>query len=206
MELEALPAVLRPDFDMHIAELAMAAGLALEARMLLHLGADRLLVADLRPARLDRQVVAQLQPLQRDLQMDVALAVQQQFVGIGIVVEAERGILLRQLRQGRRQLHLVIAVLGIDRQRIQRRQRLRPFESARRLAARGQHIAGLQSIHAAKPDHLAGRPPSRSCRSRCLSASAARRCAGRTGSGRRRSGPTARAPARPCRCAAGDRS
>src|SRR3546814_8707860 len=52
-EFEALAARQRPDLDVHIAELAVPAGLALEARVLLGRLADGLLVGGLRARGVD---------------------------------------------------------------------------------------------------------------------------------------------------------
>ncbi len=84
-----------------------------------------------------------LQALEGDVQMHFALAVEQQLVGVGIVAEAERGIVLAELRQRRGELHLVVAVLDVDREAEERLQRFRPFVVAGRLAAGAQQIAGL---------------------------------------------------------------
>ena len=73
------------DGQMHIAELAVPAALALEARMLGDASADRLLVFDLGAMGLDREIVFEAQAVGGDLQMNLALAPEHQFMGFGFV-------------------------------------------------------------------------------------------------------------------------
>src|SRR5581483_7373898 len=96
VELEACTALLRPDLDMYIGELAVTAGLPLESRMLLGLPADGLAIADRGTAMLDRQVEAVLQPVERDVEVHLALSIEQQLVRIGIVAEGQRRIVLAE--------------------------------------------------------------------------------------------------------------
>ena len=60
-------------------------------------------------------VIAPLELLQRDLQVDLALAPQQQLVGVAGLLIGDRGVLLVHALQRAGELDLVVAVLGRDR-------------------------------------------------------------------------------------------
>jgi hypothetical protein len=61
----------------------------------------------------DRRVVLRLQAVDRDADMDLALTPEQQLVGVGAVIDDERGILLDQPVQRARELDVVAALLGV---------------------------------------------------------------------------------------------
>ena len=90
MKAKPLAARLGRDGHMHIAELPVAAALALEAGMLGRAAADRFLVFDLGPAGLDRQVVFEAQPVGGDLQMDLALAPEHELMGVRLMHHRQR--------------------------------------------------------------------------------------------------------------------
>ena len=98
-ELEALAARQRLDVEHDVAELAVAAGLLLVAAALDDRLADGLRVADRGRMRFDLDAEAIAQPLARHAQMHLALAPQHGVVGLGVHHDAERRILLVQLRQ-----------------------------------------------------------------------------------------------------------
>ena len=79
--------------------------------------ADRLLVGGLGLGHLDLDVVFALQALGRDLEVDLALAPDQHLVGVGVVLDRDRGVLLDQLGDAARQLDLVLAVERLHRER-----------------------------------------------------------------------------------------
>src|SRR3546814_18783714 len=70
-ELEALAARQWTHLHVHVAELPMAAGLALEARVLLGRLADGFLLAGLRARGLDLHVDTALEAFDRPLQLDL---------------------------------------------------------------------------------------------------------------------------------------
>ncbi len=82
-EAEARAARQRLDLDLDVGELAVAAGLPLVAGMLLRAGLDGLAIGDARRRRLDGDVVAAGELVDRDLEMHLALALEQQLVGLG---------------------------------------------------------------------------------------------------------------------------
>ena len=107
----------RPKLDHDIAELAMPARLFLVAAALGHRAPDRLAIADARRARPHLDSIAPLQPRQDGRQMLVVDTAQPHFVARLVMLEAQRRILLDQPRQRARQLDVILAVGGLDRQR-----------------------------------------------------------------------------------------
>src|SRR3546814_12105233 len=89
-ELEALAARQWTNLHVHVAELPMAAGLALEARVLLGRLADGFLVAGLRARGVDLHVETALEAFDPQLQMDLALAAPQHPVGVTVVLQTDR--------------------------------------------------------------------------------------------------------------------
>ena len=155
-ELEALAARQRLDLHLHVAELAVAAGLALETRVLLRAFADGLLVGGLGLRHLDRDVEFALQALGGDLQVDLALAPEQHLVGVRVVLHRDRAVLLDQLGDAAGQLDVVLPVERLDGEGEDGFGPIRP-EHARigHAPRRGQEIAGLGLLHAPERDHLA---------------------------------------------------
>src|SRR5471032_2116271 len=82
--------------------------------------ADRLLVRNTWHVSVDLEPVFAQQLFHGDLEMDFALSDQRHFVQLGILLEIERGILLAQLGDRRRQLDFVLAVRGFDGEAINR--------------------------------------------------------------------------------------
>ena len=58
--------------------------------------------------------------LQGDLQMDVALAPQDDFVGVAVLLPVEAGVFFEEFGEGAAELDFVAAVFGCDRQCIHR--------------------------------------------------------------------------------------
>ena len=76
--------------------------------------------------------------------MHLALAPQHHLVGLRIVHDGDRGILLGELVERLAELHVVLALLGRDRDGEHRRIRRRPWRARGcGLLARGQRVAGL---------------------------------------------------------------
>ena len=142
--------------DMHVAELAVAAGLALEAAMLGGRFADRFLVRHPRHMRLHLEVGLVRHAIEGDLQVQLPLAPDQHLLGVRVLLERQGGILFRQPADGAGELDLVAAVFGLHRQRIDRRQLLGPGQLVLGLARRRQDVAGIDLVHAAKRHHRAG--------------------------------------------------
>ena len=120
-ELEARAALERLDAQVHLAELAGAAGLLLVAAMAFGRSRDRLAVRHARRARLDRDAVAIGDPLQHDPQVQVAEAVQHGLVLRRVVLDAHARVFGRQPVQAFRELLFVAALLGADREAEHRR-------------------------------------------------------------------------------------
>src|SRR3546814_1645189 len=76
--------------------------------------ADGFLVAGLRARGVDLHVETALEAFDRQLQMDLALAAQQHLVGVAVVLQHQRGILLAELGDAGGELHLVLAVVRPD--------------------------------------------------------------------------------------------
>ncbi len=133
----------------------MAAALLLVAGMLFDLLADGFLVGNAGPAVRHGDVVFIGQLLTRDGEVNLTLAMQHQFVGVGIVFDAVGRIFFDQLGQRRRQFHLVVAPLHLDRDGIDRRQRAVPRIAALAAARQGQNIAGRHLFEAAQRHHVA---------------------------------------------------
>ena len=142
-ELETGAAGQRLDVEMDITELAVAARLLLVAAMLGGRLADGLFVRHLRQPRLDLEIVSVAQPCQGDLKVDLALPPQQHLIGVGVLLEGERRVLLDEFGEGAGEPHLVGPFLGGDRQRVNRLERARPWhDTLRPLARGGEHVAG----------------------------------------------------------------
>ena len=104
-----------------------------------------LAIGDARRHGIDRDVVAAGQLVDRDLQVHLALALEQQLVGLGAGLEGERGILLGDLVQCDRELDLVVAVLRG--QRLNEDRRIGPREVGDgNDAIAGDRLAGGQGV------------------------------------------------------------
>ena len=99
------------DVELDVAELTMPAGLLLVACADLGPRSDRLFVAD--AALLAQNIYAELahQAFERHAQMHLALAVQQNLMHLGVVLERQRWVFIDEFAGGGRQLHLVLAIL-----------------------------------------------------------------------------------------------
>ena len=90
-EAEARAARQRPDLDLDVGELAVAAGLALVARVLRGAGLDRLAIGDARRIGVDGDVVAAASFSTATLRCISPWPSQQQLVRLGAQLEGERG-------------------------------------------------------------------------------------------------------------------
>ena len=59
-----------------------------------------------------------LEPVERHPQMNLALTPQDGLVGLAVGLDVQRGVLVGELGEGARQLDLVVAVGGRDRERV----------------------------------------------------------------------------------------
>ena len=102
----------------------------------------------------DRQIMAIAETVDCDLQMHVALAPQDHFATILVLLELERRVFVDQLGDRARQFDVVAALLGMNRKA---EYRLQPFWLWQfvGLARRSQHGAGRNLLHAGEPDNLA---------------------------------------------------
>src|SRR6185312_2154155 len=154
LEDKARTSLQRLHVDDDVGELAVPARLPLEARMRLGRALDRLLVRHRRRVADDREVVAVAQAVHCDLHMHVALAPQHHLAGVLVLLELQRRILVDELGDRARQLDVVAALFGVDREA---EHRLRPLGARPllALAGRGQHLARGDLLHAGQPDNLA---------------------------------------------------
>ena len=136
LEGEARAARHRLDVEHDIAVLAVAARLLLVPAALDDAFADGLAVADARLTPLDGDAVAVAQPFGGDAQMHLALTPQHHLVRLRIVHDGDRGILLGELVERLAELHVVLALLGRDRDGEHRRIGARPWRSADAAACR----------------------------------------------------------------------
>ena len=166
LEGKARAARHRLDVEHDVAVLAVAAGLFLVAAALHDAFADGLAVADARRAPLDGDAEAIAQPLGGDAQMHLALAPQHDFVGLGIVHDGDRGILLGQLVQRQAELDVVLALLGRDRDRQHRRIGRDLGERRMRLLARASACRRSWPCRAWRKRRFRRRSPDRA--SRCV--------------------------------------
>ena len=88
--------------------------------MPLGLAHDGLAVGDARRARLDVDMELLGQPAQDDLEVQLAESAHHGFIGAGVVLDVEAGVLGLELVQGIGQLLLVAAFGGVDRQPVER--------------------------------------------------------------------------------------
>ena len=88
--------------------------------------------------------------------MHLALAPDHHFVVLGIVHDAERGVLLGELGEGGAELDVVLALLGLHRQRQHRRIGLHLDQRGMRRLAGRQRVAGLGAVELAEGDGFAG--------------------------------------------------
>src|SRR5262249_60379551 len=138
-------------------ELAVPARLLLVAAALHDLPADGFRVADARRAPLDRDPVAVREPFGRNAQVHLALPPGDDLVGLRIVVHSERRVFLDQLVEREAELHVVLAILGGNRDREDRSVWLHLADRRMRLLARREGIPGLGVIELAERHRLAGR-------------------------------------------------
>ena len=156
MEFETCATRHRFDFQHHVAELAMAAGLLLVPAALGDLFADGLLIADRRRVRFDVDAEPVAQALLRDAQMHLALPPQYDVVGALVLDHGQRGIFLVEPQQRLAELHVVLAIACGDRDRQHRRHRLDLCHGCWRGLAVRERITGLDRIELAERDGLAG--------------------------------------------------
>ena len=153
LEQEAGAARQRLHFDDHVAELAVTARLLLVAALLGHRFADRFAVADARRVALHLDPEAALQPCEHRVEMLVIDPPQADLV-IGLVMlDDQRRILLAEPLQRARQLDVVLAVGGLDRDRAVAR-RIADVDRRRELA-RAEPLAGLDRVDLGDRDDVA---------------------------------------------------
>ena len=123
-ELVALARLVRLQADLHVAVLAAAAGLADVLAFRLRLLADGLAIGHLRLADIGLHVELAHHAVDDDLQVQLAHAADDGLSAVGIGVDLEGRIFLRQLAQRDAHLFLVALGLGLDRNRNHRRREL----------------------------------------------------------------------------------
>src|SRR5438034_332446 len=116
-ELEAAPARQRLDPEPDVAVLAAAARLLLVLALPLGAPLDRLLVRDARREQVHVHVVLALHALHDHLDVEAAHARDEELLRLGVVMVVDGRVLLGDARQRLRDLGLVPAPLGLDRQR-----------------------------------------------------------------------------------------
>ena len=114
--LKSSPRAERLHPDLAVAELPVAAGLLLVAAVALGRGLDRLPVRDLRLLEVDLDLVALAQAGDDDLDVELAHAREQHLVGLRVARDAQHRVLLQQPLQRGRDLVVVAARLGLDRE------------------------------------------------------------------------------------------
>ena len=114
-ELEVGAARQRLDLDLAVAELAVAAGLLLVAAVRFRGRLDRLAIRDARRLQVDVDAEPALQLGDRHLDVQLALAGEQQLLGLRIAAVADRRILFLEPVHRRADLVLVAAALRLDR-------------------------------------------------------------------------------------------
>ena len=157
LELEAGAARQRPDLHHHVAELAVAAGLLLVPAADRDRFLDGLAIADGRRPRRHRHGKAIGEPLGRHAQVHFALAPDHHLVVLRIVHDGERGVLLGEFGEGRAELDVVLALLGLHGDGEHRRIGRHLHHRAARLPAGRQRVAGLGAVEFAEGDRIAGR-------------------------------------------------
>ncbi len=164
------PLAARQRFDAqeHLAELARAAGLLLVAMVAFGLAADGLAIGDARRTRLHLDAVLVLQPFEVDAQVQVGQAANHGFVGLGLVLDDEAGILLGQLVQCGGEFLLLALAGGFHRQaehrlgEVERREVDLVF-----VVAVVQHRVEMQVVDLGDGGDVAGDRPGRSRRGPC---------------------------------------
>ena len=114
--LKSAPRGERLHADLAVAELAVAAGLLLVAAVALGRALDRLAVRDLRLLEVDLDLVALAQAAHHHLDVQLAHAREQHLVGLRVARDAQHRVLLEQPVQRGRDLVVVAARLGLDRE------------------------------------------------------------------------------------------
>ena len=115
LEREVGAARQRLHADLAVAELPVAARLLLVPAVRLGAGGDRLAVGDARQLQVHVDAEAALQLRDGHLDVQLALAREQQFLGLRVARVADRRVLFHQARQRLADLVLVAAALRLDR-------------------------------------------------------------------------------------------
>ena len=116
---------------------------------------DGLAIADRGLVRARGDAEAVRQPLGSDAQLHLALPPKHHLMRLGIVDHAYRGVLLQQLRECLAELHVVLALLGHDRNGQHRRMGDDFGDRRMRLWSVAQSVAGLGVIELAECDGIA---------------------------------------------------
>src|SRR6185437_3256601 len=140
-ELKALAAWHRLHAEAAVAELPVSAGLLLVPPLHVGFAQNRLPVCHPWRAQLDLDVVPLLQLGDRNLDVLLAAAAEQELLSLLIAGEMQRAVLLKHLVERDRNLVLVAAALGLEREMNRRLRRLRcPVEDG--LGPVAQRVAG----------------------------------------------------------------
>ena len=148
---------MRLDVEHDVAELAVAARLLLVAPALHDRLLDGLAIADARAPPLDRDAETVGEPFGRDPQMHLALPPHDHLVGLRIVDDDERRVLLDELVEGKAELDVVLALFRRDRDGEHAGIRGDGRDGGVGLLARRQRVAGPGVIELAERDGFAGR-------------------------------------------------
>src|SRR5690606_2048717 len=144
------------DLEHHVAELAMTARLLLVAAALGDALADGLAVGDRRRVGFDRDLVLALETLDHDTQVHFAMAGQDGFPGLLVLLDAERRVLLAKLLQRGRQLAVVLALARPQRNGKSRMQIFWRTGGLRRRLVGCERIARAGIVQLAERNRLAG--------------------------------------------------
>ncbi len=155
-ELETGPARQRLDVQHHVAELAVAAGLLLVPAALCRALADGLAIGNGGRPHLDGDLVLALQPLDGDAQVHLAMPGQDGLGRILVVPHGQRGVFLGQPLQRGRHLDLVLPLLRLEREGIDRSRRLERRERSDAGPRRGQRVARARRLQLAQRHRIAG--------------------------------------------------
>src|SRR3989449_10466041 len=154
-ELEAAPARQGLDAEPDVAVLAAPARLLLVLALALGAALDRLLVRDAWGQEVDVHVVLALHALDDHLDVEAANARDEELLGLGVVMVVDRRILLGNPRERVRDLVLVAARLGLDRER-DGRLRERDPRQLERLRLVGERVARERLLELLGDADLAG--------------------------------------------------
>ena len=135
-------AIPRLELDPHVAELAVTAGLFLVAALHLDLLADGLAVGDTRGRVFDLHAEFGFELGRHDVQMLLTETRQHRFLGFGVELVMDGGILFHQTVEAGRDLLFVALLLGEHRHRQRRRFKVHLVEG-HDIVRRAQRVAGL---------------------------------------------------------------